>query len=198
MSTFAIIMLAATAFFAYKIYEHVNTLEDKGGGEAEAVAPIVEVKSSINVADLMEEADEAYGEGDLERALDKLMKANILFPNTAEIVNKLAFVNGKVGNTQKAIELYQHSLQLDSNDDLTHNAIASMYKIEGSLLLAKEHYEKALQIDDGYAITYYNYGNLLAELGKIQEARKMYEHALGLEEEFPEALEALENLKGRE
>ncbi|MCX6073584.1 MAG: tetratricopeptide repeat protein [Campylobacterales bacterium] len=198
MSTFAIIMLAATAFFAYQIYQHVNTLEDKEDGKAEPITPIVEFKPSMSATDLLVEADEAYSEGDLERALDKLMKANILFPNTAEIVNKLAFVNGKLGNTQKAIELYQHSLELDGNDDLTHNAIASMYKTEGSLLLAKEHYEKALQIDDEYAVTYYNYGNLLVELGKHEEAKTMYDRALSLQEEFPEAREALENLKGRE
>jgi tetratricopeptide (TPR) repeat protein len=195
MSTFAIIMLATTAFFAYKIYLHVNTLEDKEKSEDEVPAQHVEFTSSVNVTDLIVEADEAYSEGDLERALDKLIKANILFPNTAEIVNKLAFVNGKLGNTQKAIELYQHSLQLDDNDDLTHNAIASTYKTQGSLLLAKEHYEKALQIDNAYAVTYYNYGNLLVELGQTDEAKAMYIKAITLEDEFPEAHEALENLK---
>jgi len=197
MSTFAIIMLAATAFFAYKIYEHVNTLEDKEGGDAKTTEPIVEFNPSITIGDLIEEADESYGEGDLERALEKLMKADVLFPNNTEVVNKLAFVNGKLGNIQKAIELYQHSLQLDGNDDLTHNAIASMYKAQGSLLLAKEHYERALHIDNAYAITYYNYGNLLVELGELEKAKAMYEHALTLEEEFPEAREALENLKGK-
>jgi hypothetical protein len=29
MSMFAIIMLAVTGFFAYQIYQHVQTLEDK-------------------------------------------------------------------------------------------------------------------------------------------------------------------------
>lgn len=198
MSTFAIIMLAGTAFFAYQIYQHVNTLEDKEEKKGEDLIPPVEFSSHSSAEDLIVEADEAYGEGELERAQNKLMNANILFPNNTEILNKLAFVNGKRGNTQKAIELYQHSLQLDENDDLTHNAIASMYKVEGSLLLAKEHYQKALQIDDAYAVTYYNYGNLLVELGKHEEAKMMYDRALSLQEEFPEAREALESLKGHE
>ena len=37
MSTFAIIMLGATGFFAYQIYRHVQTLEDPVENNAEPV-----------------------------------------------------------------------------------------------------------------------------------------------------------------
>ena len=73
-----------------------------------------------NAPDLIEEADEAYSEGDLERALDKLSRANALFPNNTEILNKLGFINGKMGNTEEAIRLYLRSIELDATDDLTH------------------------------------------------------------------------------
>jgi len=198
MSTFAIIMLAATAFFAYQIYRHVNTLEDKKEEYSEPIIAPVEPKAVNTSTALIDEADEAYSEGDLERALDKLTKANALLPDNPEILNKVAFIHGKLGNTQSAIEWYKHSLELDDTDDLTHNAIASIYKTEGSLLLAKEHYEKALQIDNAYAVTYYNYANLLADMGEIHEAKELYTRALELQEDFPEALAALDSLKGNE
>ncbi len=198
MSTFAIIMLAATAFFAYQIYRHVNTLEDQKGQESESVIAPIKLTTVNTATSLIDEADEAYSEGDLERALDKLTKANVIFPNNPEILNKLAFVNGKLGNRQVAIEWYKHSLELDANDDLTHNAIASMYKGEGLFLLAKEHYEKALHIDDEYAVSYYNYGNLLADMGEFQKAKAMYGRALELQEDFPEARAALSSLRGNE
>lgn len=198
MSTFAIIMLAATAFFAYQIYLHVNTLEDQKDQKSEPVITLIELTPVNPSTALIDEADEAYSEGDLERALDKLTKANVIFPNTPEILNKLAFVNGKLGNTQSAIEWYKHSLELDANDDLTHNAIASMYKAQGLFLLAKEHYEKALKIDDEYAVTYYNYGNLLADMSEFQKAKAMYRRALELQDEFPEAHAALSSLRGNE
>lgn len=198
MSTFAIIMLAATAFFAYQVYRHVNTLEDKKDQKSEPIMTPMEATPINSSTALIDEADEAYREGDLERALDKLIKANTLATNNPEILNKLAFVNGKLGNTQSAIEWYKRSLELDDADDLTHNAIASMYKSEGLLLLAKEHYEKALQIDDEYAVTYYNYANLLADMGEFQKAKLMYERALSLQNEFPEARDALDTLKGHE
>ncbi|MGZ8546134.1 MAG: tetratricopeptide repeat protein [Sulfuricurvum sp.] len=198
MSTFAIIMLAATAFFAYQIYRHINTLEDQKGQKSEPVTAVIKLTTANTSAALIDEADESYSEGDLERALDKLTKANVLFPNNPEILNKIAFVNGKLGNAQSAIEWYKQSLELEANDDLTHNAIASMYKEEGSFILAKEHYEKALQIDDEYAVTYYNYGNLLADMGEFQKAKAMYGRALELQEDFPEAHAALSSLRGHE
>ncbi|MDD4854241.1 MAG: tetratricopeptide repeat protein [Sulfuricurvum sp.] len=195
MSIFAIIMLGATGFFAYQIYRHVQILEDPIE-KYEEPAP-VSTKSILinNSTALVDEADEAYSEGDLERALDKLNRANTLSPNNTEILNKLAFIHGKMGDTQEAIALYLRSIELDGTDDLTHNAIASMYKEQGSLLLAQEHYEKALEIDEHYAITYYNYGNLLNEMGEGDKAAKMYTHALTLKEDFPEARKALEQLK---
>ncbi len=195
MSTFAIIMLGTTAFFAYQIYRHIQTLKDKKEESTEAVFVPIEPKSVDASAALIEEADEAYGEGDLERALEKLNRADKLSKDNPEIINKRAFINGKLGNVDKAIELYRASLAIDDTDDLTHNAIASMYKEQGGFEQAQEHYEKALKIDDEYAVTYYNYGNLFNEMGEKEKAQEMYTQALMLQEEFPQAREALEKLK---
>ncbi|MDO9305018.1 MAG: tetratricopeptide repeat protein [Sulfuricurvum sp.] len=195
MSTFAIIMLAATGFFAYQIYRHVQTLEDPVE-KNEAPEPISTKAVMIdNSTNLIEEADEAYSEGDLERALEKLNRANTQFPNNTEILNKCAFINGKMGNAEEAISLYTRSLELDATDDLTHIAIASIYKEQGDFEHAQEHYEKALAIDKKYAITYYNYGNLFNDKGDFEKAAQMYSKALALQEDFKEAREALEQLK---
>jgi tetratricopeptide (TPR) repeat protein len=195
MSIFAIIMFAATGFFAYQIYRHVQTLEDSVE-KNEAPEPIstkaILTDNSIN---LIEEADEAYSEGELERALEKLDRANTQFPNNTEILNKRAFINGKMGNTEEAISLYIRSLEHNATDDLTHIAIASMYKEQGDFEHAQEHYEKALTIDTKYAITYYNYGNLFNDKGDFEKAAQMYSKALALQEEFVEAREALDQLK---
>jgi tetratricopeptide (TPR) repeat protein len=192
---FAVIMLGATLFFAYQIYRHVQTLEDPKEENNEVAVTAAEAIIMNPTAALMDEADEAYGEGDLERALDKLKRVSLLSADNPEILNKLGFVNGKMGNMDEAIALYTRSLELDESDDLTHNALASMYKVDGNFELAQEHYEKALAIDSNYAITYYNYGNLLNDQGQFDKAEAMYSRALALQEEFPEAREALEELK---
>lgn len=195
MSIFSIIMFAITGFFAYQIYRHVQTLEDT---IIPATSPESEPKypKELSRADaLIEEADEAYGEGDLERAQDKLNRANTQFPNNTEILNKLGFINRKMGNLDKAIALYKRSIELDATDDLTHIALGSIYKSVGDFDKAQEHYEKALEIDSQYAITYYNYGNLFNDKGEHEKAEAMYLKALALQNDFTEAREALAELK---
>lgn len=189
MSVFAIIMFAATLYFAYQIFRHVQSLEDSAPAESE------KQRSPVDTDRLLHEADEAYQSGDLRTAQEKLGEAYLAEPKNLEILNKLAYVHAKRDDIQLAIDLYNRSLSMDENDDLTHNAIASLYRTKGSLMLAKEHYEKALQIDDGYAVTYYNYANLLADLGENEKAEEMYLKAIELDNEMTEAREALETLR---
>lgn len=189
MSVFAIIMFAATLYFAYQIYMHVQSLEDSPQVNDEKSGGISEVNQ------LVEEADEAYQNQDLKTAQEKLGAAYLTQPQNIEILNKLAFVHAKRGDIQLAIDLYNRSLGMDENDDLTHNALASLYRSNGSLVLAKEHYEKALMIDDAYAVTYYNYANLLVDLGESEQAEKMYLKALELDSDMSDAREALETLR---
>lgn len=192
MSTFAIIMFAATLFFAYQIFRHVQSLEDTTSADSMNPVPLVDPN------ELVGEADDAYQNGDLAAAREKLQQAYALVPDDIEIVNKLAFVHGKLEEPEEAIRLYALSLQMDDTDDLTHNALASLYRAQGSLTLAKEHYEKALRIDDTYAVTYYNYGNLLGDLGEKQEAEAMYLKAIELDRDLTEARSALEALRAAE
>lgn len=189
MSVFAIIMFAATLYFAYQIFRHVQSLEDTLPRSNEQSTRLIDV----NI--LVQEADQAYEEEDFKTAQEKLGEAYLLESQNLEILNKLAFIHGKRGDIQLAIDLYNRSLGMNESDDLVHNALASMYRTQGSLMLAKEHYEKALKIDDAYAVTYYNYANLLADLGEKEQAEAMYIRAIELDSEMNEAREALESLR---
>lgn len=191
MSIFQILMFGATLFFAYQIYRHVQTLEDK---EPQKEAQKVVDSTVFSAEALVEEADDAYKCGDIENAKTILAEASQMEPNNPEILNKLAFVTAKTGNRLEGIELYERSLELDENDDLTHNAIASLYRMEMAYDRAQDHYRKAIEIDASYAQTYYNYGNLLVDMGEIEEARNMYKRALDLQSDFSEAREALLSL----
>lgn len=191
MSTFQILMFAATLFFAFQIYQHVQNLEDKTPNKNNSEEGDSAVFSTES---LVEEADDAYERGELERAQSILEEAYRLEPNNPEIVNKLAYVTAKNGDRLKGIELYERSLELDENDDLTHNAIASLYRAEKAYERAQDHYLKALEIDDTYAQTFYNYGNLLVDMDEVEEARAMYKRALELQSDFTQAREALLSL----
>lgn len=195
MSLFQILMLAATLFFAYQIYRHVQTLDDDASQTARSGGtPVSEPTAAI----LVDQADSAYEQGDFADARALLNQAYEQDRTDTEILNKLAFVTAKTGDTREAIELYERSLEIDENDDLTHNAIASLYRAEGAFDRAKDHYLKALEIDGNYAQTYYNYANLLVDRHEIDEARTMYRRALELQSDFPQARDALAALEARE
>jgi tetratricopeptide (TPR) repeat protein len=194
MSTFQILMLGATLFFAYQIYRHIQTLEDTTPKNEEPKTSNPIVYDRLNSEVLVERADNAYKMGEIENARFALEEALNLEPRNPEIINKLAFVTAKSGDRIKGIELYERSLEIDENDDLTHNAIASLYRLEKAYERAQDHYRKAIEIDASYAQTYYNYANLLVDMGEIEEARAMYKRALDLQSDFPEAREALLSL----
>ncbi len=192
MSTFQILMFAATLFFAYQIFRHVQTLEDQSPPSHEPHTK--NNPQPNNVEQWIDQADEAYKQGELEAAQSALQEAVQIDPNNPEILNKLGFITAKTGDRLKAIELYERSLELDENDDLTHNAIASLYRLEMAYERSQDHYLKAIEIDDTYPQTFYNYGNLLVDMGEIEEARAMYKRALELQSDFAEAREALLSL----
>lgn len=191
MGTFQILMLAATLFFAYQIYRHVQTLEDSSPKNAQ---PDIPKTVDVSISTLVDKADVAYERGELDDAKRMLEEAMTLEPENPEILNKLAFVTAKSGDRLKGIELYERSLEFDENDDLTHNAIASLYRSENAYERSQDHYLKAIEIDASYAQTYYNYANLLVDMGEIEEARNMYKRALDLQSDFPQAREALLSL----
>lgn len=194
MSIFQILMLGATLFFAYQIYRHVQTLEDEAPKAHDSNSSPAPESNFPTVDILVEQADNAYERGEIDNARIALEEASHIEPNNPEIINKLAFVTAKSGDTLKGIKLYERSLELDENDDLTHNAIASLYRQEKAYERAQDHYRKAIEIDDEYAQTFYNYANLLVDMGEVEEARVMYKRALELQSDFPQAREALLSL----
>jgi tetratricopeptide (TPR) repeat protein len=188
MTLFQIILLVATAFFAYKVYEHVQSLQDERTRGRVGNEPV-----PADPQDLVEQADASYKAGDLFRARRLLEDAERLQPDDPEILNRLAYVLAKTGESGGAVEKYERSLAVE-DDDVTHNALASVLKSEGRFDEAEKHYEAALAIDDRYEVTYYNYGNLLAERGDTEGAKQMYKKALAIREDFAEAREELEKL----
>ncbi|MBV5321831.1 MAG: tetratricopeptide repeat protein [Sulfuricurvum sp.] len=197
MSIFQILMLGATLFFAYQIYRHIQTLEDAPPKKTGSDSSTSTASTFPSAQTLVDQADSAYERGEIENARTALEEASNLEPRNPEIINKLAFVTAKSGDRLKGIELYERSLEIDENDDLTHNAIASLYRLEMAYERAQDHYRKAIEIDD-YAQTFYNYGNLLVDMGEIEEARSMYKRALELQSDFPQAREALLTLGAKE
>jgi Tfp pilus assembly protein PilF len=210
VTLFQLILLGATAFFAWQIYKFVSGLRDDAPNlpsesespraRAEAAQKRVEQPTPApvegnDVNALLAKADNAYADNNLTDARVYLERAEKHDPDNPEVLNKLAFVLFKHGENEEALRKYERSLAIDPGDDLTHNAAAEVLRKLGRYDEAQEHYKAAVDIDENFAETYFNYGELLREKNDIDGARMMFEKALELDPDYAEAKTALEQLK---
>jgi len=192
-------MLGATAFFAFRIYEHIQKLQEPENREKNPHANDEEKSanafSPFSPEALVEKADIAYEEDDFEKALAFLTEANAKDPDNSEILFKIAFILQKSGDNNEALKYYKEALEIDKNNEFIHNAMASIYRANGEFTSAKLHLQASLEIDDENPLTYYNYGNLLVDMQHNEEAISMYEKAIEINPEFTEAKVELKKLK---
>lgn len=196
MTTLQLIMLAFSAFFAFKVYEHIQTLQDPDENEdmnfgkqksAEAFSP-------FNADDLIQKADEAFENDDKQKALALLTEANSKESGNPDVLFKIAYILQQLRDFDEAMDYYKEALEVDRNNEYIHNSMASIYRQNGEFTSAKMHLNESLAIDDSNAVTYYNYGNLLVDMQKGDEAKEMYKRALEVNPDFDEAKEELEKL----
>lgn len=199
MSLFQLLMLGASAFFAFKIYEHIQTLKDPEDSNRNVVpveedAKTAETFSPFSPEALIEKADQAFEEDDKQKALALLHEADAKDPNNEEILFKIAYILQQSGDNTEALKYYKDALSLDKKNEMIHNAMASLFRANGEFTSAKIHLKASLDIDDTNPITYYNYGNLLVDTENFEEAKEMYTKALELHPEFTEAQNELDKL----
>ena len=192
MSPFQILMLLASGFFAFQMYKHIQQMDDDTEPAFMKEPEVLEHEASVQ--ELLEEADQAYMDDRIDIAQTRLEAIVQKFPDVAEGMNKLAFVLAKQGKNEEAEHYYKKSLEIDPNDDMTHNALAKLYADMGKNIQAQEHYKQALKIDDNYEVTWFNYAKLMESLGEIEEAKHMYIKALEIDPDFEPARKASENL----
>lgn len=186
MTIFQLLMLGASAFFAYKIYEHIQTLQDPNESDAS--------READNIDHLIDQGDEEMQKGDFQKALAIYSEANYKTPNNTEVIFKMGFALVEQERYDEAIEAFYSALRLDDNNPAIYQALASAYRKSGDLEKAKYNLDAALLINDTNPITYYNYGNLLVDMQNTEDAKEMYNKALELNPEFTEAKEELEKL----
>ncbi len=196
MTLFQLLMLAASAFFAYKIYEHVQTLKDEPARDESGDMPrSAEAFSVFSPESLTLRADEAYEEGDYSKAMALLNEAHAKDPSNGEILFKLGYMQYKNNLLEDAIDSYKGALELDKENEYIHNSLASVYREKEEFASARMHLNASLDIDDTNPATYFNYGNLLVDMKNIPEAIRMYEKALELEPELEAAKIEIEKLR---
>lgn len=197
MTLFQLIMLGASAFFAYKVYEHIQTLKDldtQEDGSSPEPRRSADTFSPFDPEALIIKADEEYEAGNLQKAFALLKEANAKESQNSDVLFKMGYILQKLDNKEEALKYYKEALELDKENEFIHNSIASVYRAKGEFVSARMHLSASLALDDKNPITYYNYGNLLVDMKHLEEAKEMYKNAILLKDDFKEAQEELEKL----
>lgn len=150
MTLFQILMLGASAFFAYKIYEHIQTLQDPEEmphEDAQTPQRSVDSFSTSNATTLIEKADAKADEGDLDMALAIYSEANIKEPNNDETLFKMGYVLAKQERNEEALEYFKEALALDDKNPFTHLEMAKIYSKDTEVASARTHLNAALELD---------------------------------------------------
>jgi len=197
MTVFQLLMLGASAFFAYKIYEHIQTLKDsetEGNLESETTPRTADSFSTSNASSLIEKADAEREKGNLDKALAIYSEAKIKEPENAEVLFKMGYTLSLQERDEEALEYFTDALEQDDANPFTHQAMASIYRKEGKFALAQKHLQRSLELNSEDRVSYYNYGNLLVDMKEFDKAKEMYAKALEIDPDFKEAKAELEKL----
>ena len=196
MTVLQLLMLGASGYFAFKIFEHIQTLQDppQNANTNQDEPKTAQTFSPFDPEALVIKADEAYEEKDFQKALALLSEADAKQPNNPEILFKLGYILHQLGDNVEAMSYYKKALEIDKNDEMIHNSMASIYRANGEFVSAKMHLNDSLSLNDENPATYYNYGNLLVDMEHFDEAKNMYEKALKIDPDFNEAKDELGKL----
>ena len=153
MTVFQLLMLGASAYFAYKIYEHIQTLQDPKDREKdvstkdEAPQRTADAFSTFDATSLIEKADEAVVAKDFDKALAIYSEANIKESGNGEVLFKMGYVLALQERNEEALEYFQEALEADDANPFTHLEMALVYIKEGEKASARTHLNAALEID---------------------------------------------------
>jgi len=153
MTVFQLLMLGASAFFAYKIYEHIQTLKDPQDGVNEPQNDSSQKRtaaafSTFNAMSLIEKADEAREKEDLDKALAIYSEANIKEPKNAEVLFKMGYTLVLQNRDEEAVEYFIESLEVDDENPFAYKELALAYERLGEEENAKDAMQKAKAIDE--------------------------------------------------
>jgi protein O-mannosyl-transferase len=112
----------------------------------------------------------------------------ILFPAGIAFLTIVAVLTWKqCGYWKNSVTLFNHALQVTTNNYITHTNLASVLLGEGKVEKAIEHYNEAIRIKSDEAYPYFGRGLAYFRLGQQQHAIEDYSEAIRLKPDFADA-----------
>ncbi len=125
--------------------------------------------------------------GELQKALEAYKKADQVFPNSATLVNNLAFLQYKLALYQDAERNFKRSISFDKDFAASYNNFGLLKQTTGNLDSALQLFNKALTLfknssdenSSNISMAYANLADLFDQKQDSISADKMYEKSLG-------------------
>lgn len=90
----------------------------------------------------------------------------------------LGHIYDRLGDKEKALELFRKCVEIDETDFVSINDIGSIYEEFGQFDKAKEYFERSLKINPEYSMALYNMGVVYKRLGDVDTAINYYYKSL--------------------
>lgn len=115
--------------------------------------------------------------GKKEEALEILLKATKLFPNSSDLFFNLGNIYLENQNQKKAIKSYEKAFGLNNNIKALYN-LANIWNIENNIEKSKELYKKVIDFEPDNHQAHNNLGNLYKKIGKFKKSVKHLKKAI--------------------
>lgn len=178
---------------AGSLYNIGRDLEDRGGGQPQAIA-FYRAALALDPTHALAHNNLAVAlrrGGHLEEALEHFRRAVALGPSHADFHYNLGGALAAAGDAAGAEAAYERALKLQPNDADTHNNLGVLRQQQGDLRAAARSFERALALDPRKAEAMNNLGVAYATLGELDLAARWFRAAA---EADPESESARDNL----
>ena len=137
--------------------------------------------TDIKAVQLIEEAIKLHKSNDYAKELSVLNKAYNLDNNNSVIMNLLGRCFRSLGNSDKALEYYNKSIEINPYEGLAYTNMGTVFILREEYEKADQCYKKGLPLVDksefDYWIAYANHAIAVAKLGDEKLAEQMIKKA---------------------
>jgi len=123
---------------------------------------------------------------------ERALKLHASYPGTLpNCWNNLGILAARAGDSDDAIQYFQHALQIDPEHTIALQNLGSAYRQKKDWPQAKSTLERALALNPDDPETNYSLGMVYAQQNDTQHAYDYLQKAIGLRPAYPEALNNL-------
>lgn len=184
-------LIAKGRGYVDQMRQYLLAMEKRATQRSAAVFSHEPPENPDEIRRLLQAADMAKEQGELEFAEKKYIEAVRVYPTCQEAYHGLGEVYMLLGQSVEAKETYQFLIQRDPNDDVAFTKLAMIAEEEGNLVEAADWYRQALAAQPKVSARWLRLADILMKQEDTVGALEMIQEAVQLEPENPKYLDRM-------